>query len=38
LILRPASDNAQIMRPVIVSRFPTPALSIQELPPAEERR
>jgi len=24
LILRPASDNAQFMRPVIVNRFPTP--------------
>jgi len=23
LILRPASDNAQFMRPVIVNRFPT---------------
>ena len=26
MILRPASDNAQLMRPVIVNRFPTPAL------------
>jgi len=26
LILRPASDNAHFMRPVIVNRFPTPDL------------
>jgi len=30
LILWPASDNAQFMRPVIVNRFPTPTLSKQE--------
>jgi len=26
LILRPSSDNAQFMRPVIVNRFPNPVL------------
>jgi len=26
LILRPASDNAQFMRPAIVNRFPAPGL------------
>jgi len=26
--LRPASDNAQFMQPVIVNRFPIPALNV----------